>query len=168
MIYCIFAKLLVSIVGTFLSLTYFKNTAFMSSLLIGVFPIWAEVIASYITKVEPSKERRLKIKISDNVVDGIVFILIPAIWYFKTQGQNFIIIFILIFIIAGIWRLIKFVKTGLIENYFTGLPVTYTGYVWPLLILMQKIPYHNIILVILAWAMNSKHIKIKATNYEST
>ena len=137
----------------------------LSSLLIGVLPIWFEVLVSFITKIEPSREGRLTIKIIDNVVDGIVFIIIPAVWYSYFHGPNFITY---IFVSAGIWRLINFVKKGLMGNYFTGLPVTYTGYVWPVLILLNQFPYHNFILIILAWAMNSKHIKIKATNYEIT
>ncbi len=169
MIYCILAKLSASALGSFLGITKLSDNPLAASFLIGVLPIWLEVLASNLTKVEPARERRLNIKIIDNIVDGIVFILVPAIWYSVHQGPDApILIFVLIFALAGIWRLVKFVKNGLSENFFVGLPVTYTGYLWPLLILMEKIPHHNLLILILAWAMNSKHIKIKAPNYEIT
>lgn len=165
MIYCILAKIATSTIATFFCFSILSDRPLISSILIGVLPIWFEVLASFLTKVEPSQEGRLGIRIIDNIVDGIVFILIPAVWYSHFQGT---IVTTFIFIIAGIWRLVKFVKNGLSKNYFTGLPVTYTGYVWPALILLNQFPYHNFILIILAWAMNSKHIKIKAANYEIT
>lgn len=165
MIYCILAKLSASTLAASLYFAKLSNHPLLTSFFIGVLPIWMEVLTSFLTKVEPSREKNITLKIIDNVVDGMVFILIPAIWYSISQELS---IATFIFVIAGILRLVKFVRNGLSGNFFIGLPVTYTGYVWPLLILMNQIPYHNIILVILAWAMNSKHIKIKATNYEIT
>ncbi len=165
MIYCILAKISATFLGSFLYVSKLIDAPLVNSFFIGVLPIWLEVLTSFLTKVEPSRETRLNFKILDNVVDGITFIITPAIWYSLVQGLD---VAIIIFILAGLWRLIKFVKNGLTENCFIGLPVTFTGYVWPLLILMSKIPYHNLLLIILAWAMNSKHIRIKATNYEIT
>jgi hypothetical protein len=165
MIYCILAKLSVSVIAaTF----YFKNMSgnpLLISFLIGVLPIWFEVLASFLTKIEPAREQRFIIKTIDNLVDSVVFILMPAIWYSFFQKIDLTII---IFILAGIWRLIKFVRLKKVGDFFIGLPVTYTGYIWPILILTNKIAYHNILLIILAWAMNSQLIKIKVPIYETT
>ncbi|MCB0348944.1 MAG: hypothetical protein KDD37_08905 [Bdellovibrionales bacterium] len=150
-----------------IALLYFNffTSLYVEAFLIGVFPIWAEVIASTITKVEPAREKRKSLLYIDAIIDMLVFILVPAAWcYTVLKPSAYEATHIAIFIIFGASRLVNFVKNGLSkEGTFSGLPVTYTGYIWLVVVLLAELQFHYfsyLIIALAGFAMVFKKIQI--------
>lgn len=162
------AKTLSSIFALGMSFLFTKQFLLQSAL-IGVLPIWSEVAASTLTKVEPAREQRQFLLRIDALIDVTVFLLVPAAWFALKVSANFIVLLgLCFFIFCGIWRILRFLKTGLDQSgSFQGLPVTYTGYLWPVLCLLPQTTIGDLITVVLlialSYAMISSKIRIKAS-----
>jgi hypothetical protein len=165
---CMLAKIITSVMA-FGWITLKPTTSFyLQAFLVGILPIWAEVLASFLQKVEPARATSVWFLKSDALVDGLVFLIFPSMWFFHMYPTvNYFLIFSnMIFIVAGIYRILRFLKTGLTaDGSFIGLPVTYTGYQWLLYVWLKS---NNLDIVIcflflaLALVMASK-IKVKAS-----
>ncbi len=140
----------------------------VQAFLIGVIPIWSEVLMSRLTNIEPAREKRKLLLFIDALADIASFLLAPVIWYFNfDKPSSYLVqIALILFLLTGIFRILIFLRNGLDGNgCFTGLPVTYTGYVWILLTAVNAISPTYVpamLLICLSWAMLSKHIKIRA------
>lgn len=167
MIVCMLAKILPSLTGIWLAARFHGERPLLEAFVIGVLPIWLEVSATLLTKVEPSRVQSRPLLRADAIVDASTFLFVPVIWYWRldpTPGV-FTSIALCAFLISGLWRIGRFLKTGLTaQGEFVGLPVTYTGYVWPVLAVLNEGGWRNasaIFLLPLAWAMVSKRIRIR-------
>lgn len=167
MIYCIGAKLIVSILALAWALPH-PSPIFLQGFAIGVLPIWSEALASYFTKFEPAREGLKGWLYLDAAVDAIVFLLAPIIWWALVRADtSFLRIGGFVFLSTGFFRIIRFLLNGLDNSgYFQGLPVTYTGYIWPL---MTLLPSHlqpqlsAAILILSGIAMALPHRFVKAS-----
>jgi len=165
MYFCIAGKILATFLGIFLWQKNIVSALWPQAFFIGILPIWLEVLCSTLLKVEPSQEKNRLILYLDAVVDSISFLFIPCWWFFMNGGD---LIPLLVFIVSGIWRLQNFLRKGLVNGkYFVGVPVTYMGYLWMILIFIPNHLIHNILIISAAYLMNAPFIKIKAQNYES-
>ena len=163
------AKILASTFALGLSLFVTKQFLLQATF-IGILPIWFEVIASTLTKVEPARENRRSFLIADALIDISVFLLIPSAWFAWNRPQHPLHLVCLgVFVFCGIWRIHRFLKIGLDHTgSFQGLPVTYTGYLWPVLFLIsENIPSGQIVsgmlLLATSYAMISSRLRIKAS-----
>lgn len=141
---------------------------YLQGLLIGVLPIWSEVLASFLLKYEPARENNKSLLLVDAIVDGLVFVIVPVGWFWFMLKPDGVLLFpLLCFLGAGMYRLIRFFKSGLSgKGYFQGLPVTYTGYIWlPLVFVLNfKLPWlAAAILVASSFLMATKKEFIKAS-----
>lgn len=168
MIICMFSKFIASLLAIFFVLKYSISLP-LQAFLIGIFPIWSEVLASYTTNVEPARVQNKFLIYLDGVMDVFVFILVPSFWFWLVTGKTQIEFFgLLIFFCCGFFRIIRFITKGLNrEGKFSGLPVTYTGYIWIVLIGIYEMNIAGlssylslVLLVIVSIAMVTKKIQI--------
>lgn len=168
MLYCILAKFLATFAAVLFLVRYDLNH-YLQAFLIGVLPIWSEVLASRLTRVEPARETRSSLLFADALADSTSFLIAPAIWFLNLTAQHapFVLAALVLFVGAGLFRIYRFLRQGLDANgYFTGLPVTYTGYVWIILIGAGSWDLNTLpalVLALLSWAMVSKRIRIRAS-----
>ncbi|MFM6928631.1 MAG: hypothetical protein ACKOX6_09210 [Bdellovibrio sp.] len=151
MVLCLLGKIISSVFAV-LFISSGKNIdIYLQGFLIGVLPIWSEVFASFLLKYEPAREGNKSLLLVDAVVDGLVFVIVPVGWFwFTLQPEAILIVPLLVFLGAGMYRLFRFLKRGLAQSgYFQGLPVTYTGYVWLLLIYLVEVKLFWLALAIL-------------------
>lgn len=169
MIICIFSKFTASLLAIFYVIDYPvkypASSIWIQAFLIGIFPIWIEVLASSITRTEPARTRNKFLLYLDGVIDLFVFIVIPAIWFWSSTVKTEILFLVLVmFIGCGFFRIIRFMVKGLnSEGKFSGLPVTYTGYVWIIMMGLDhlKLSYLSFVfLIIVSLAMITKKIQI--------
>jgi hypothetical protein len=98
--------------------------------LLGILPIWFEIATTAWTGIEPARETRKAWRWMDAVVDGLVFVWVPTGLFLREHPESFGVS-LFVFAAAGTFRLVRFVGKGLgPTGTFSGLPVTYTGYVW--------------------------------------
>ncbi len=166
MIICISAKFLASIMA--ICLIYFDvlPSVYAQAFFIGIFPIWAEVVASYITKIEPARVKQKKLLYIDAATDLFTFILVPCLWYLIVlQTHMFDLVAIMLFVVCGAYRLIRFVKQGLDDDgMFRGLPVTYTGYLWIVVATSVNFMFFylpSIVIILAGLAMVSRRIRLR-------
>ena len=167
MIWILAAKLVGSAIGAILWGT-FNGPCCGVAAAIGVLPIWLELAATRLTGCEPSLEKRPLWKAVDNGVDAVSFVLLPVAWFacvtclgWPAYGG------LAVFAGCGLYRLIRFVRKGLLsEQFFEGLPVTYTGYAWVVLAAIDQWDQPWIalaLLLTLSYAMVSTRIRIRRT-----
>ncbi len=167
--YCILAKFFTTLTAV-LFLIKCDINPLVQAFLIGIAPIWSEVLISQLTNIEPAREKRQALLITDALVDIISFILVPMIWYFNlNKPSSYLVqVSLTLFLLSGIFRILRFLRNGLDDRgYFSGLPVTYTGYTWILITAVNNFDSTYIpttLLICLSWAMLSKHIKIPASH----
>lgn len=146
------------------------DSKILQAVFIGMLPIWLEVLSTHLTKLEPSRQCSFVFKIFDNTVDAISFLFVPTFWLFTQTGSHYLVgVGTFFFTLCGVFRLIRFVKRGLVGGRFEGLPVTYTGYFWlPAYLLIDHSVNHLVLIyvfliaiVLLSIAMISKRVKIK-------
>jgi hypothetical protein len=164
MFFCILAKITGSVIGI-LSVWLFPAATLLQGALLGILPIWLEVLASTLKRVEPAREQRQAWKLADLIADACSFVLVPCAWLLMSaDGSVMILTGVSLFFCAGLYRLMRFYKTGLIGGTFLGLPVTYTGYIWVVEIFLVQRNNHIIILITLAlaaWLMTTRRVRIK-------
>jgi hypothetical protein len=160
--FCIFAKIFASIIG--LLSIYFHSSPYIQAASIGVLPIWFEVFSCYFLKIEPARETNAKILLIDAIVDAWCFLILPPLWLihaFSFTVAEYLTL--ILFTIAGLYRLHRFLKTGLKNGQFEGLPVTYTGYFWIIAVFLLIHDYNSVVIFLLiglSFAMITKRIKI--------
>src|SRR5512135_3517745 len=121
--FCILAKALLSLSGFFFSLTHPAWPLVVRAFVVGVLPIWGEVAASFLLKVEPARERSRKWLLSDAIADALAFLVVPSLWFWLVASQHswYLAATLLFFVAAGIWRIIRFLRFGLdASGYFQG------------------------------------------------
>jgi hypothetical protein len=166
-IYCIGAKLFISILALAWALPH-PEPSFLQGFAIGVLPIWSEALASYLTKFEPAREGRKLWLYLDAAVDAGVFLVAPLTWWGMNQSmEEWFYLSSAVFLGAGLFRIVRFLRRGIDNHgYFQGLPVTYTGYIWPLMTLAPsglQPPLSAAILLLFGIAMALPHRFIKAS-----
>lgn len=158
------AKITGTLAGLYLACFHVEHPLLIAVVL-GITPIWLEVAATWATGTEPSLETRSAWRYTDALIDALSFVLIPAIWLggrYPVLGPSAVL-----FAFCGLYRLARFLKRGLVDNqYFIGLPVTYTGYAW--LPCAYSIERHSplsaqILLSLLSFLMVWTRLKIKRT-----
>lgn len=163
------AKILFSATGF---LVYWANPSispYFAAFSIAILPIWAEVAVCWITKVEPAREKsRVKLRI-DAAIDATCFLALPCLWFlhWSLTPSVYLVAALAIFFFAGIYRLLQFLKNGLnSDGKFSGLPLTYTGYMWIVLVFIENnliLPLDIILLLSLAFLMLYSKLKIPAS-----
>jgi hypothetical protein len=135
-IYCVGAKLIISILALVWALPQ-PQPIFIQGFAIGVLPIWSEALASRLLKFEPAREVQKYWLYVDAATDIAVFLMAPLVWLCLSSSGGFLLQFgMTVFLAAGLFRIGRFLKSGLDSSgYFQGLPVTYTGYIWPIMML---------------------------------
>lgn len=160
MLWCLGLKIL----GAMLSWTL-PLSLWAQALAVGALPIWLEILASTLSQTEPSRETRRHYLYADALVDAAVFIFSPA-YFFWISFQPLEIpvrISLTIFIMAGLYRLIRFLQRGLVGGKFSGLPVTYTGYAWLPAAFLIRAGFPSTagtLFLLLAWAMLTPRLKL--------
>jgi hypothetical protein len=167
MIWTMVAKLFASIIGAAVWV-WFDGPCYVVAAAIGVLPIWLELAATRLTGCEPSLEKRPLWKVVDNGIDAISFVVLPVAWFASVTRLGWpAYLGLVTFTCCGFFRLIRFVRKGLIsDRFFEGLPVTYTGYSWVVLAVLDRWQQSWIALVLLlalSGAMVSTRIRIRRT-----
>jgi phosphatidylserine synthase len=167
MIWTMAAKLFASIIGAALWV-WVDGPSCVVAATVGVLPIWLESAATRLTGCEPSLEKRLLWKVVDNGIDAMSFVLLPVAWFASVTCLGWpAYVGLITFACCGIFRLIRFVRGGLLsEQFFEGLPVTYTGYAWIVLVILDRWEQTWIalaLLLALSGAMVSTRIHIRRT-----
>jgi len=140
MVAILICKLASSAIGVLLAVHSASPPMWVAAVL-GILPIWFEVAASRALDIEPGFESRKVFRALDALVDAVVFVLVPAFWYLTVTARDWPVwTAVLGFVFCGIFRLIRFALQGLsADGQFEGLPVTYTGYLWPLIVALERI-----------------------------
>lgn len=175
----IFVKVSASLSGLLASLMGegALESRFLQALWIGILPIWLEVGITLSTGVEPSLETRPAWKRADACADLIAFVLVPSFWFLGwviREKSAFELVAIgagvAAFVFCGFYRVIRFVRNGLVDGqFFVGLPVTYTGYLWLVLtVLIYTVGRASVFvasaaLLAVAYAMVTNRIRIRRT-----
>lgn len=162
--------LIVSILGIYICFNNENsiNIAMTCLIIAGICDLFDGAIARKCKRTEEEKKFGIEL---DSLVDAIDFIALPIAIFLKLQinaWYHFIII--AIFAICGIARLAYFNITSESDNnpvkYYTGLPVTYTAMIFPILNLLKYITPVNIfniiftIMIICVSMLNVLNIKI--------
>ncbi len=168
MIYCMLGKILPTIFAILLHTL--KAPVYLQSFVIGILPIWLEVLASTLLRYEPSREKNPLWLRLDAVIDTVTFVVVPTIWFCSVSEPRGLFLGLVVFVTSGCARILRFLENGLSsEGAFTGLPVTYTGYLWSIFVFFEDQNFTVLTLAFLftaSWAMLSKNIKIKASRPE--
>ena len=167
MIWILAAKLVGSGVGAALWAS-FDGPSYGVAAAIGILPIWLELAATRLTGREPSLEKRLLWKVLDNGCDAVSFVLLPVAWFACVTRLGWpAYAGLAAFAGCGTFRLVRFVRKGLVsDQFFEGLPVTYTGYAWVVLAAIDQWgqPWVALALLLcLSYAMVSTRIRIRRT-----
>jgi hypothetical protein len=161
---CIFAKILGALIGIGIAYFYPSQLTLQGATL-GLAPIWLEVIACHLAKVEPGRETRNFWLSLDAVTDIVVFLLLPALWFNLAFLPSWWVIAATFgFVGAGLCRIYRFLKTGLVRGAFEGLPVTYTGYFWGVGAFLRRAQLTDlsvIVMVFLSVSMIHRGIRIR-------
>ena len=135
-----YAGLLTAVLGIFLAFTQEKiNYAFCCLMVAGVCDLFDGMVARRCKRTEEEKMFGIEL---DSLVDVVSFIALP-ICIFINIGLTRIwdIVIFMIFALIGVARLAYFnIDTADSEKaikYYTGLPVTYTALIFPLLYLLR-------------------------------
>ncbi len=144
-----YAGLLTAVLGIFLAFTQEKiNYAFCCLMVAGVCDLFDGMVARRCKRTEEEKMFGIEL---DSIVDTMSFIALP-ICIFISMGlvQLWDVIIFMLFAVAGVARLAYFnIDTADSEKaikYYTGLPVTYTALIFPLLYLLKLPLEENIFL----------------------
>ena len=119
----------------------------MSCLIIaGVCDMFDGFVARKCKRDEEEKDFGVQL---DSLVDSISFIAFPIVIFLKSISNNvFTIIALILFAICGIARLayfnIKVENNNEPVKFYTGLPVTYTALIFPILYLIKGLLDQNI------------------------
>lgn len=170
MAYSIAAKFLGSLLGI-VSFFYFPSLRpYLQTAILGIAPIWLELLACKLFQVEPGAERRKNWRLMDAAADSFSFLLMPVAVFLALTcldpGTHWSLpLSAGVFLAAGLFRIARFLREGLTDGCFLGLPVTYTGYLWPLLAFLvdKKLAWMACFLLLLfAWLMVWKKLKLKS------
>ena len=144
-----YAGLLTAVLGIFLAFTQEKiNYAFCCLMVAGICDLFDGMVARRCKRTEEEKKFGIEL---DSIVDTMSFIALP-ICIFISMGlvQLWDVLIFMIFAVAGVARLAYFnIDTADSEKaikYYTGLPVTYTALIFPLLYLLKLTLEENIFL----------------------
>ena len=151
-----YAGLILAVLGMFLAFTQEKiNYAFCCLMVAGICDLFDGMVARRCKRTEEEKKFGIEL---DSIVDTMSFIALP-ICIFISMGlvQVWDVIIFMLFAIAGVARLAYFnIDTADSEKaikYYTGLPVTYTALIFPLLYLLKLPLEENIFLWIVRCAI---------------
>lgn len=96
-----------------------------------ILSIWADVLLCRFSSKWQWEKNRNHVQI-EGFIDFFCFIIAPVQFGFLFGSAKILIPFAAIFILAGIYRLARFNVEGKINGGYSGLPVTYNGYLFPL------------------------------------
>ena len=151
-----YAGLILAVLGMFLAFTQEKiNYAFCCLMVAGICDLFDGMVARRCKRTEEEKKFGIEL---DSIVDTMSFIALP-ICIFISMGlvQVWDVIIFMLFAIAGVARLAYFnIDTADSEKaikFYTGLPVTYTALIFPLLYLLKLPLEENIFLWIVRCAI---------------
>jgi phosphatidylserine synthase len=94
--------------------------------------VWADVIVVWIARRKGWRESVAAIQI-ENLTDFFCFVAVPAAFAFAVCRNQYLAFAIAMFVVCGIFRLARFQVEGLVRGGYRGLPVTYNGYIFPLM-----------------------------------
>lgn len=139
--------LIISVLGIYICMTMENSMNIVMSCLIiaGICDLFDGFIARRCKRDEEEKAFGVQL---DSLVDVVNFIAFPIVIFLKIVPINFFsILALIIFAICGIARLayfnIKVESTDEPIKYYTGLPVTYTALIFPLIYLLQVVLTSN-------------------------
>lgn len=151
-----YAGLILAVLGMFLAFTQEKiNYAFCCLMVAGICDLFDGMVARRCKRTEEEKKFGIEL---DSIVDTMSFIALP-ICIFISMGlvQVWDVLIFMLFAVAGVARLAYFnIDTADSEKaikYYTGLPVTYTALIFPLLYLLKLPLEENIFLWIVRCAI---------------
>lgn len=140
--------LIFSVCGMMLCITDKASINIVMSCLIiaGVCDMFDGFVARKCKRDEEEKDFGVQL---DSLVDSISFIAFPIVIFLKSISNNvFTIIALILFAICGIARLayfnIKVENNNEPVKFYTGLPVTYTALIFPILYLIKGLLDQNI------------------------
>lgn len=151
-----YAGLILAVLGMFLAFAQEKiNYAFCCLMVAGICDLFDGMVARRCKRTEEEKKFGIEL---DSIVDTMSFIALP-VCIFISMGlvQVWDVIIFMLFAIAGVARLAYFnIDTADSEKaikFYTGLPVTYTALIFPLLYLLKLPLEENIFLWIVRCAI---------------
>lgn len=151
-----YAGLILAVLGMFLAFTQEKiNYAFCCLMVAGICDLFDGMVARRCKRTEEEKKFGIEL---DSIVDTMSFIALP-VCIFISMGlvQVWDVLIFMLFAIAGVARLAYFnIDTADSEKaikFYTGLPVTYTALIFPLLYLLKLPLEENIFLWIVRCAI---------------
>jgi len=129
-----------------------------------VFCVWADVLIAYVARRRLWEKSDSSLQL-EGMADFICFVVAPGLLAFMQVPAPSTCIALLIFILAGAYRIARFNVEGLIDGKYAGLPVTYNGYIFPLLSLIAAytpygMPAYFIAMMIVSAAMATRYIRI--------
>jgi len=131
-----------------------------------VLAVWADVAVGYLGKRLGWQKRNSQIQL-EGLVDFLCFVIAPLIFCVTLSSSLVVALTALLFLLCGAYRIARFNVEGLNEKGgYSGLPVTYNGYWFPLIALLEW--YHPLTpsvvwggaLLLLSLLMTSRSITI--------
>ena len=151
-----YAGLILAVLGMFLAFTQEKiNYAFCCLMVAGICDLFDGMVARRCKRTEEEKKFGIEL---DSIVDTMSFIALPICIFISMElVQVWDVLIFMLFAVAGVARLAYFnIDTADSEKaikYYTGLPVTYTALIFPLLYLLKLPLEENIFLWIVRCAI---------------
>ena len=151
-----YAGLILAVLGMFLAFTTDNiNLSVCCLMVAGICDLFDGMVARRCKRTEEEKKFGIEL---DSIVDTMSFIALP-VCIFMQLGLTRIrdVVIFMIFALAGVARLAFFnidtADSGKAIKYYTGLPVTYTALIFPLLFLLKLPLEENIFLWIVRGAI---------------
>jgi CDP-diacylglycerol--serine O-phosphatidyltransferase len=103
----------------------------------------------------------------EGLVDFLCFVVAPLVFCFTLNSSSVVALSSLLFLLCGAYRIARFNVEGLNEKGgYTGLPVTYNGYWFPLIALLEW--YHTLApnlvwggtLMLLSFLMTARNLNV--------
>lgn len=154
--------LILSSLGIFSLLTGKEKIAIVLFVFSGICDMLDGRFASYFIRTKEQKQFGIQL---DSMCDTVSFVIFPAVFLVNLNFYN--LFFAILYILCGVKRLTKFTvsaKVDIRDVYFTGLPVTYSALIIPVVYIFTNIWYiHGLILLVLSFLFLSK-LKIPKNN----
>lgn len=131
-----------------------------------VLAVWADVAVGFLAGRMGWRKGDSQIQL-EGLVDFLCFVVAPIVFCVTLDSSRVVALSSLLFLLCGAYRIARFNVEGLNEKGgYTGLPVTYNGYWFPLIALLE--PYHPLapnlvwggVLLLLSLLMTTRNLNV--------
>lgn len=114
-----------------------------------VLAVWADAVVGWVAR-KGSWQKTASVIEVETLLDFLCFVWAPVQFLLAQTRHPAILVGIVVFVAAGIFRLARFKIEGLVRGSYRGLPVTYNGYIFPLAaVLNQQVSGYSTVIFLL-------------------